>query len=554
MAQAPVFQQGFLVGFSPLPITSLFGVKRGNHYHAGIDIGCPVNTAINCPVDGEIQKVGFEKNGYGLYLVVRYKMNVSFIVDHPILMAIATTVLPDAISGALVSGAVNDYIDIYFAHLTSVSTKIHLYESVKAGTFLARTGGEAGGPNSGDSQGPHLHLEIRHKTTAINPGPFLFREKCFLRKTNKSLWNNGVFSQDVNYYVDELDFKSLSTNKITQEESTTTVENATEKISVPPPIKTTAELRPAAGIWGIVKLIMDSSISNKQVVDTSIASQQGSLLNFFHKVCQEPMVEFFGDTYGDQYYLIARRPPFDQIGVKNMMDLSMIELNPDDLISSALDWNTEGIYSWYQLMPKCQLMLGDYDLSILVPAVFFPEYADIWGSKPLAVESNYFTWLASGKYNSDKQTNQVNDDNIIRNAFADLKYLIECNAYAPFTRRGTITINGDRRYKKGMLLQHVTGEIFYIDGVTNDYNVTGKSVSRKTTLTVSRGMYPEFVSGVEDVNKNNISYFNIIDFGQNKDKITSDNWQEVMSKWKVDPNVFAYFMRKEQLIQHQISK
>jgi len=288
---------------------------------------------------------------------------------------------------------------------------------------------------------------------------------------------------------------------------------------------------------------MDSSISNKQVVDSSIASQQGSLLNFFHKVCQEPMVEFFGDTYGDQYYLIARKPPFDKEGIVNMMELAMLEINPDDIVSTSLDWNTEGIYSWYQYMPKYQLQLGEFELSSLVPAVFFPEYASIWGSKPLAVESNYYTWVGRGKYNSDK--NKTNDDNTIQAAFSDLQYLIECNAYAPFTRRGTITLNGDRRYKKGTLVLHTSGEIFYIDSVTNEWSISSNGITRKTVLGVSRGMYQEFVEGVDGHN-----YFNIIDFGTNKEKITESNWQKVMSKWKVNKEVFGYFMRKEQLITH----
>ena len=506
--QAPVFLKNFLVGYPTFRITSMFGAKRGDKYHKGIDIGTPIGISIACPLNGVIKKIANEVKGYGKHVVVRYEIMTG------------------------------DYIDIYFAHLSSISSRISLGDDIKIGEYLGKTG------NSGHSTGPHLHLEMRHISTPIDPIDFLMYHKLIIQKTNKVYGKGGVYDTSVpgGYMVWETDFVSIS-DKIANVVPQTTIENATEKFDVITPNNTTASMRAAAGIWGIVKLVMDSSISNKQVVDSSIASQQGSLLNFFHKVCQEPMVEFFGDTYGDQYYLIARKPPFDKEGIVNMMELAMLEINPDDIVSTSLDWNTEGIYSWYQYMPKYQLQLGEFELSSLVPAVFFPEYASIWGSKPLAVESNYYTWVGRGKYNSDK--NKTNDDNTIQAAFSDLQYLIECNAYAPFTRRGTITLNGDRRYKKGTLVLHTSGEIFYIDSVTNEWSISSNGITRKTVLGVSRGMYQEFVEGVDGHN-----YFNIIDFGTNKEKITESNWQKVMSKWKVNKEVFGYFMRKEQLITH----
>ena len=49
----------------------------------------------------------------------------------------------------------------------------------------------------------------------------------------------------------------------------------------------------------------------------------------------------------------------------------------------------------------------------------------------------------------------------------------------------------------------------------------------------------------------NISYFNIIDFGDYKDKkdhITMDDWRDIISSWKVNHDVFKFFMRKMQII------
>jgi len=522
--QAPVFMKGFLVGYSPFRITSMFAQKRKNEYHGGIDIGCPNNTRIACPLNGVVQRIGLDKKGYGLYVVIRYHI------------------------------AHADYIDIYFAHLSSRSSILNVGDKINEGQYLGMTGGVPGNVNSGRSSGAHLHLEIRHIDTQIDPIDFLMREKLVLGKT--VLGNGGVYDPAINWQVWEVDFVSKSDRILNPNGKKYTVdESATEKVYEPTPSKMMGVERRAAGVWGIVKLIMDKSVSNKQIADSSIASQQGSILNFFRKVCQEPMVEFLADTYGDQFYFIVRKPPFDRKGFTDMMNLAMIEINSDDVLGTSLDWNNQGIYSWYQYMPKSQLLVSDFDLSALVPAVFFPEYASIWGSKPLCVESNYFTWVGAGKYNSDKTENKANDDNTIAAAFEDLKYIIECNAYAPFTRRGTIVLKGDRRIKKGTLVLHTSGEVFFVDKVTNEFSVTTAGITRKTTLEVSRGMYRDFINNSVttsfDSSDNNYSYFDIIDFGKHG-KITSSNWQEVMSKWKVNKDVFGYFMRKEQLLRKQM--
>lgn len=316
-------------------------------------------------------------------------------------------------------------------------------------------------------------------------------------------------------------------------------------------IPTSVKERLAPGIWQIVKILMDSSVNQKQVLDSGISVQQGSLINYFRKVCQEPLVEFMGDTYGDQYYIIVRRPPFDKEGYNRQLELTTTEIQSDMIMSTNLSWNNQGIYSWYQFIPYADL-LGIKEGNLFMPAVFFPEYAAIWGSRPLCIESNYYNFAYSGRWNNNKPENKENGDRIIRNAYKDLKFLIESNAYAPFTRRGTIVIQGDRRIKKGTLVSLPSGEIYYVDSVSNSYEVSMGGVSRVTTLQVSRGMYANFLNDKEVAGKK-YGYFNIIDFGDTPDdQVTSANWKDIMSKWKVNIDVFGFFMRKEQVFWNQI--
>lgn len=51
----------------------------------------------------------------------------------------------------------------------------------------------------------------------------------------------------------------------------------------------------------------------------------------------------------------------------------------------------------------------------------------------------------------------------------DLIYIMESTAYLPFTRTGTITINGDRRIKVGTFIYfEPTNEFFYVSSVVNN--------------------------------------------------------------------------------------
>lgn len=100
-----------------------------------------------------------------------------------------------------------------------------------------------------------------------------------------------------------------------------------------------------------------------------------------------------------------------------------------------------------------------------------------------------------------------------------------------------------------------SGEIFYVDAVTNTYDVTTQGVSRMTTLQVSKGMYPNYIYGKE-IGLKKFSYFDIIDFGEDFDieKITLKNFNSFIGKWKVNVDNFGFFMSKQQLYWENINK
>jgi len=292
------------------------------------------------------------------------------------------------------------------------------------------------------------------------------------------------------------------------------------------------------GIWQIIKLVIDDEIRDRIVVDKSLSEEMGSLINFIQRVCQEPLVEFYTDTYKDQFFFIVRTPPWnrDKVGEFKNSPTLIIDIEEEDVVDDSLGFSNNTTYSWYKLEP--QGILDDQSISAFIKAVNFPEYADIWGNKPYIQKSNYIPHFP---LTGNKEKRPVGF--AVKQAIVDLQFIVEINAYLPFTREGTLTINGDRRIKRGTWVRYKsTGELFYVDGVANNFSITGNSIDRTTTLTLVRGI----------VEKHFESYFNIIDltidetiFNQ-EDTAFFDIIKASTANWKVNKEVFNFFLRRQQ--------
>lgn len=515
----PVFKKGWLGGQMSLIITSPMGMRRGRR-HNGVDFRATVGTSVFAPIGGRVVMKRIQKGGAGLYVVLRFDVDAS------------------------------EYYTMYFMHLHS--TDVYIGQEIKEGDLIGTTGGSPSDiPNCGVSTGPHLHFEIRKQgIVPVNPLQFL-SEKCVLKANGEILWvgRTAVLASSELHSVSEyskIEVTSLSDTNACEKDT----KEVKKKIGV-----TGVNERLAPGIWQIVKLLMDSSVANRQIFDSSISMQTGPLINFFNKVCQQPLVEFTGDTFGDQYYFMVRRPPYDKEGIQKMQELTLTTIEDSAIRSTDLGWSSDGIYSWYQMIPFSEF--GEMtQLNLFLPAVFFPEYAAIWGSRDLTVQNQYVNYFQSGEANrAVDNTKAMNGDNLIKNTIRDLKYLIESNAYNPFVRQGTITLRGDRRIKRGTLVLMPNGEQFYVDAVSNSLSFSESSVDRTTTLTVSRGMMSEYIEG-KKVDGKIISYFNIIDFGLKEGQkfenylsnLKLENWEGEISKWKVNIDVFSYFLKRSQML------
>lgn len=550
MTKIKKFKRGWIGGKTRLIVSSPFGVWRKLPYykekrkHNGIDINISQGTPLYAPVSGTL-KCSFEERGAGLYLTI-----------------------------------VSDDIKFFFMHMSKTVVSVNGSKVVKEGDLIGYSGGAKGDKNAGGSTGPHLHFEARQKpyskSKAFNPIVF-FSDTLVDRNGNtysKEIQSIPLISSQEEY---EEQYVEINRTEVDEETPDISDENA---IEIEETMKKELKTGLASGIWQITKLLMDGSVADLRLHDAATSIQAGSLMSFFNKICQQPFVEFMGDTFGDQYYFIVRKPPFDKEGMLKTLisqglrksentyvnfGQSIYDINNEDIINTNLSFDSQNVYSWYQFYPVYEMGAAN-ELKYIIPAVLFPEYAAIYGSRDLSIQSQYRSFnKAFIKDELNEKNKSQQGDAEVRHSIHDLKYIIECNAYNPFTRSGTIQIAGNRRIKRGVFIRiQAFGsdfpEIFYVDAVSHDYSVTSSGVNRTTTLSVSHGMIEKYMFEGEYLPKytdsgkyvpEGISYFNIINFGDyenSKDKITMDSWMNIISSWKVNIDIFRFFLRKMQFM------
>ena len=296
------------------------------------------------------------------------------------------------------------------------------------------------------------------------------------------------------------------------------------------------------GIWGLVNYYVDENITHYRLADASLKSPDGSVMQQIHKVCQEPFVEIIADTFIDKFSLILRRPPF------TMNDISkqkFIIVGKESTITEELSFNQE-VYTIYQLNPQGGCFVNNNSLPLAyLPMVVLDEYTKMWGNK---LYSQVFNYTNIDAYTKVSEKNEKQSS--VKESFVDaLIWLIESSAYLPFSRKGTITIRGDRRIKIGQWIYfEKSNEIFYVEGVQHSVSVAGGNLERKTILKVSRGLVKDYVfpnrtinssqsvdskgKGTRSVSYSNVSYGDLVDIDYLKEGL-----KELFVKLNKDFNV-----------------
>jgi len=121
---------GRVVFFRPVraPITDGFGIRWGR-MHTGIDFPAATGTRVGAAGRGVVTFAGYNLGGYGYLVIVRHRLGY----------------------------------ETWYAHLSAETS--YVGEPVVGGTRVGLVG------STGHSTGPHLHFEVRHNGTPIDPMP-----------------------------------------------------------------------------------------------------------------------------------------------------------------------------------------------------------------------------------------------------------------------------------------------------------------------------------------------------------------------------------------------
>lgn len=338
-------------------------------------------------------------------------------------------------------------------------------------------------------------------------------------------------------------FNALSTIEIGSNELFTSWgDKRTTYLKLPSGLNNDGEYGPGKltkGVYQIIKISIDEQIKHRALIDTSLGNTTATGWSNIMKIVQEPFVQVLPDTYHNQFYLTIRQCPWNEKAFKNLCKIAddKFTINPEDVISFNVNWNTDETFSWYRLTPKGMMTSQDdsYSLAFL-KAVRFPEYANIFGEKACEITSPYFKLKGTEDGRTIEDTNEI-----LKQVILDLQLLVQSYQYMPFTRKGNIVIKGDRRYKKGtVVFNKLSQEYFYVDSVTQNA-VNDSQTDRTTTLSLSRGMVKRDLS----------KYFNlIISDIDDLEKITRENFTEIVKRnvgaWRVNTFLFDYFLKKRQ--------
>ncbi len=142
----------------PMLLSGNFGELRPNHYHMGLDIktAAVVNKNVYAAADGFVSRIKIEPGGYGRAIYIDHPNGTTTVYAH------LNEFYP----------ALEKWVkeQQYLKQSWAIDLEVDpLLFPVKKGTFIARSG------NTGGSQAPHLHFEIRNTEEGYNLNPLLYK-------------------------------------------------------------------------------------------------------------------------------------------------------------------------------------------------------------------------------------------------------------------------------------------------------------------------------------------------------------------------------------------
>jgi murein DD-endopeptidase MepM/ murein hydrolase activator NlpD len=154
----------------PMQLSGNFGELRPNHFHAGFDFKTQQKEGLKvyAVAEGYVSRIKISTFGNGKTIYITHPNGYTSVYAH----------LQKAV------GAIQDFITL--THYKEQAFEIEVYLKpgeipIKKGEWIALSG------NSGASEGPHLHFEIRDSKTEFIINPMLFGFDSGIKDTKKPL-------------------------------------------------------------------------------------------------------------------------------------------------------------------------------------------------------------------------------------------------------------------------------------------------------------------------------------------------------------------------------
>ncbi|VVE62075.1 peptidase M23B [Pandoraea anapnoica] len=137
-ARAVSSATSFVTPVAGARVSSEFGtrrhpVRRVSHTHTGVDFAAPAGTPVLAAADGRVKFIGFERRGFGHYVVISHRYGSETV----------------------------------YAHLSAMERGLRVGDAVVAGKQIGAVG------QTGMATGPHLHFELRRNGNPVDPRPLL---------------------------------------------------------------------------------------------------------------------------------------------------------------------------------------------------------------------------------------------------------------------------------------------------------------------------------------------------------------------------------------------
>ena len=141
----------------PMSLSANFGELRPNHWHMGLDLRTDQkeNYPVFASADGYVAHIGIRPSSFGRFVIINHPNGYSTLYAH------LNKFYPD----------LEKYVRDKQTEIESWAIELNFSEDdfkVKKGKEIGKSG------NTGGSQGPHLHFEIRETETDRSLNPLLF--------------------------------------------------------------------------------------------------------------------------------------------------------------------------------------------------------------------------------------------------------------------------------------------------------------------------------------------------------------------------------------------